>query len=46
MRVHEPTATCTGEATFGPNPYLVELYGDETPVWMCECDRDSAAADV
>ena len=37
---------CKGEVTFGPDPYLDELYQDSTPVWMCESCRAERADDI
>lgn len=42
----EEVATCgscesTNGVTLGPNPYRHELFGDETPVWLCaDCRFD------
>lgn len=37
---------CDGEVTFEPDPYAYDIYGDETPVWMCEKHRIDQALEV
>ena len=27
------------DVIFGPHPYLHEIYGDDTPVWLCRSCR-------
>ena len=34
------------EVTLAPDPYNSDLYGDETPVWMCEDCRLQRADDI
>lgn len=43
---HKPTQWCDGVAELDADPYLEELYGDSTPAWMCQCQRESAAQDI
>lgn len=55
MKVHEPgrcfdptygNPWCTGEATYGPDPYQEDVNGDSTPAWLCPGVRDGRLADI
>jgi hypothetical protein len=28
------------DVTYGPNPYMEDIYGDSTPEWLCASCRD------
>ena len=32
--------------TFGPDPYMKDIWGDDTPVWMCSNCRYESARDI
>jgi hypothetical protein len=36
----------TANLEFGPDPYAMEIHGDETPVWECYYCRYESAMDV
>lgn len=48
LRIDPRCDTCgaTDGVTRGPHPYMSEIHGDETPVWMCDGCRTEAAGDV
>ena len=37
---------CEGQVTYGPDPFAEEIYGDKTPVWMCESHRYESFMDI
>lgn len=37
---------CDGVGVWGPDPYLEEIEGDSTPLWMCEGCRYGAEQDI
>ena len=49
--VPEDTSECcincgNPEATCGPDPFMDEIHGDDTPVWLCERCRYESAMDI
>lgn len=44
--VHTNYATCQGPETLAPEPYLLKVVGDKTPVIMCEAHRADSQRDA
>ncbi len=40
------SGSCGGEVTFAPDPFAEEIWGNETPVWMCAEHRYASAQDI
>lgn len=36
----------TNDVTFGPDPYSLEIAGDDTPVWECQDCRFTSTRDI